>query len=58
VNHIENLVDGEKILIFFVIPWFKYRKQFEVIVHAKNQEILNRIEVFAVEVPNANEIED
>jgi hypothetical protein len=58
VNHISsNLIDGEKVLIFFVIPWFEYRKRFEFIVHAKNEEILNCIEFYAVEVPNAEQIE-
>jgi hypothetical protein len=53
-NRITNdLIRGQKLYIFFVIPWFEYRKDFEVAVHSENEEILGRIEFYNVEVPNA-----
>ncbi len=33
---------------FLLFPGFEFRKDFKVVIHAKNQEILNRIEVYAV----------
>jgi hypothetical protein len=43
----------QKIFLFVAIPFFRYRKQFKVVIKSIDKEVLDKveIEIIAIEIP-------